>query len=143
MRTVFLQMKGHAMLAPATEQDAELLRGFLPNQILKAKLSGTLKARSVIQNSWIHVIFKLVADNDTDPEWDTPEKVKRSVKLAMRFFKDDVSVIGNKVYFELRSFNFTEMSQDEANRVYTEARDICAARIGVDPETLQVNAERG
>ena len=104
-------------------------------------MSGSLKERSLQQNKWIHAVFRHVADNTLDTEWNTVDKAKRKTKLAMKFFKDDVIVEDNKVFFELRSFSFHEMEQDEANRKYNEARDICAKVLGVSPESLQGQVE--
>jgi len=115
---------------------------FLDNQILQAKIWGSKKPRSLLQNKWIHVIFRIVADNTDDPDWNTPEKVKRNVKMKMKFFEDDVIVEGNKVYFELRSFAFDKMEQNEANIKYDEAKLICAKFLKVSPDELQANAER-
>ena len=65
----------------------------------------------------------------------------RNVKMKMKFFKDDVIVHGNKVYFELRSFAFDKMDHREANIRYEEAKNICAKFLGVTPETLQAEAQ--
>lgn len=129
-------------MVPVSQEDAERLESFKDNQILKNKISGSRKPRSVLQNKWIHAIFRLVAQNTEDPDWSTPERVKRNVKMKMKFFEDDVVVHGNKVYFELRSFAFDEMSQDEANIRYNEAKLICAKFLGVSPESLEAEAQK-
>jgi hypothetical protein len=86
-------------------------------------------------------MFKIVAMNTENPDWNTPEKVKRNVKMKMQFFKDEVIVANNKVYFELRSFAFDAMDQDEANIKYEEAKLICADFMKVKPEALEANAQ--
>ena len=140
MKEAHIQIK-HGMPYPFSEEDKEVFKSFHDNKIIKAKLYGTLKERSVLQNKWIHAIFRYTARDQSNPEWSTPERVKRKVKMAMKFFKDDVVVQDNKVFFELDSFAFDKMEQDRANKVYNDARDICAEFLGVDPETLQVYAE--
>jgi hypothetical protein len=113
-----------------------------PKKIKKQNFNGS-KARP--KNGLFyqfHVIFKKTAENSRDPDWQTPEMVKRNVKMAMRFFKDEVIVHGNRVYFELRSFAFHEMEQSEANRVFSHAVEICAAHLGVEPETLKTESMR-
>ncbi len=137
MIDTYLQLDDQGRLAPVSEEYREELKVFKPNQIIRAKLTGAKKPRSVLQNRWLHAIFRTVADNSSDPDWDTPEKVKRNVKMRMQFFKGDVSVHDNKVYFELRSFAFDKMEQNEANRVYEEAKEICAKQLGVKPEELE------
>ena len=129
-------------LVPVSQEDIEALGTFKPNQILTNKVSGCRKRRSVLQNKWLHSIFRLVAQNIQDPDWDSPEKVKRNVKMAMKFFSDDVVVSGNKVWFELRSFAFDALSQDEANHVYNEAKAVCAKKLGVSVESLEAEAQK-
>jgi hypothetical protein len=136
-----LQIKPDGSLHPFSQEDLEKIRSFAkPNQIVIGHLYGTKKARSLQQNKWIHAMFRLVAENSTYPEWDTPEKVKRNVKLAMKFFANEVIVAGNKVYFQLRSFAFDEMEQNEANIRYEEAKLICARHLKVDPAELEARA---
>jgi len=129
-------------MIPISQEDGEALDTFKDNQILKNQTSGTRKPRSVLQNKWVHAMFRTVASNTEDPEWDTPEKVKRNVKMKMKFFKDEVIVHGNKVYFELRSFAFDEMDHNEANVRYEDAKNICAKFLGVDPQELEAQAQQ-
>jgi len=85
-------------------------------------------------------VFQLTADNSDDPGWNTLEKVKRNVKMIMKFF-DERFIVGDKVYFELRSFAFDQMEHNEANRIFDEAKMICAQKLGVDPEILETQAK--
>jgi hypothetical protein len=127
-------------LYPATPEDADKLKVYVPNQVLRAKITGHKKPRSVQQNRWLFAMFRLVADNSGDPGWSTVEQVKRKVKMMMEFFQERF-VVGDKVYFELRSFAFSELEQDEANRWYNEAKQICAQKLGIDPELLEAQAK--
>src|SRR6056297_373848 len=115
MKKAVLQRKGKA-LVPTSKEHLDTVMAFPENEFLNVSIKGHRRPRSVQQNKWIHAIFRQVAYNTDDPEWNTPEKVKRNVKLAMKFFKDDVVVQGNKVFFELRSFAFDQMDQHEADR---------------------------
>lgn len=141
MKQVSLQRKGNS-LVPFSKEDGNDILSFTENQIITAKLTGSRKQRSLQQNKWIHAMFRLVAMNSDDHEWDTAEKVKRNVKMAMRFFKDDVIVNNNKVYFELRSFAFDKMEHSEANIKYEEAKNICSKHLGCTPEELEAEAKR-
>lgn len=138
MKEIYAQLTDKYELKPVSEEYLEDLKTFTPNQIVKLKVSGTRKQRSVLQNRWLHAIFKTVADNTSDPEWNTTEIVKRNVKMTMKFFKDEIIVHNNKVWFELRSFAFDKMDHNEANRVYDEAKEICAKKLGVNPEDLEM-----
>ena len=129
-------------MVPVSREDIANLESFNDNQILKNKTSGVQKPRSVLQNKWLHAILRYTAANTEHPDWNTPERAKRQVKLKMKFFKDDVIVHGNKVYFELRSFAFDEMDHLEANMRYEEAKNICANFLGVAPEKLESKAQK-
>ena len=126
---------------PYSDEDREKTKAFKLFQIVRAKIYGVQKQRSVQQNKWAHNMFKIVSKNTDDPEWNTPEKTKHRVKLAMKFFTDDVIVEGNKVYFELRSFAFDKMEHREATIKYEEAKLICAKKIKVNPEILEAKAK--
>ena len=137
-----LQLKPNWDLGPFSQEDLDAIKTYKPNQVLKGQLWGTRKIRSLQQNKWVHTMFRIVSQNTEDLEWDTEIKVKRNVKMAMKFFKDDVIVYKNKVYFELRSFAFDQMEQDEANVKYEEAKNICAKKLKVDPATLEARAQQ-
>ena len=141
MKKAVLQRKGKA-LVPTSKEHLDTIMAFPENEFLNVSIKGHRRPRSVQQNKWIHAIFRQVAYNTDDPEWNTPEKAKRNVKLSMKFFKDDVVVQGNKVFFELRSFAFDQMDQHEADRVYDQAKQICADFLGVSVETLETEAKR-
>jgi len=140
VKEIYLQITYNGV-TPISQEDIEVLRAFKVNQIIRAELYGTKKIRSVQQNKWLHAIFRFVSLNTENPDWDTPEKVKRNVKMAMKFFKDDVIVHNNKVYFELRSFAFDKMEAQEANLKYEEAKNICAKFLKVRPEELEAEAK--
>ena len=141
MIEIYAQLNEFNDLKPASKEYADMLRAYKSNQMLRIQIYGTRKQRSVLQNRWVHAMFRIVAANTEDPEWDTLNKVKRKVKMAMHFFKEDVTVQGNKVYFELRSFAFDKMEHNEANVRYEEAKNICAKKLGVDPKTLEAQAK--
>ena len=141
MKEIYLQVTSNGV-APVSQEDIDVLKSFKLNQIVRCELYGTTRARSVQQNKWLHAIFRIVASNTENEDWNTPEKVKRNVKMAMKFFKEDVVVHKNKVWFELRSFAFDKMEQNEADLKYNEAKLICAKFLKINPETLEANAQR-
>ena len=140
MKRVNLQIR-NGLPIPIGDEDKQSLKSFKENQIVRADLYGIKKPRSVLQNNWLHNMFRIVAENTEDEDWNTREKVKKNVKKRMMFIKDGVFVDGKNVYFEFRSFAFDEMEQDEANIKYEEAKLICAKFLGVDPEKLEANAK--
>ena len=140
MKEIVFQKKGKVG-EPFSQEELDKWNEYSENQLIRAETYGIKKIRSVQQNKWIHAIFRFIAANTENPEWDTPVKVKRNVKMAMKFFKDDVIVHGNKVWFELRSFAFDKMEAGEANVKYEEAKLICAKFLNVDPTTLEAEAQ--
>jgi len=52
---------GYALI-PYSDEDMEEAKVYKPNQILRAKLKGTRKERSLQQLKWVHVMFRIVAD---------------------------------------------------------------------------------
>ena len=91
-KKIYFQKTKDGLLRPFSPENADLLKSFKKNQILKCVVSGTMKARSVEQNAWAHAMFKVVSENTDDPRLDTPAKVKRHVKMQMKFFEDTVVV---------------------------------------------------
>lgn len=136
MKKMTAQRKGKTLI-PFSREDLVILKKYKENQPIGLELRGIQDPRSVEQNKAVHAVFRRVASSTDDPDWDTPEKVKRMVKLAMKFFKDDVVVSGNKVFFELRSFAFDKMTHQEANLKFTEALAICAGKLGITIEELE------
>ena len=131
---------GYRSLSVTSQEDLEKLKAYSPNQVLRAKLTGHKRPRSVRQNNWIHAMFKIVSENVEDPNWATPEKVKTMVKMMMGFYEQKFIVKG-QVYFQLRSFAFDSMDQAEADKVYNQAKEICAMKLRVDPEILAAQAK--
>ncbi len=127
-------------LVPASREYADELKAYQHNQIVRCKITGTRKQRSVQQNKWVHAMFRYVAANTDDLEWNTPEAVKYMVKRTMNFF-DYVGIEGEQVFFKLRSFAFDRMEHNEANIRYEDCKNICAKHLGVDPEILEAKAK--
>lgn len=132
----------NGLLRPFSPEDAGALKNFKPNQILRARVSGIKKERSVPQNAMLHACIKLVADNTEDQHWNTPEKVKIQLKHALHFYKSTVVLPDGSIHFELASFAFKNLSQMDANKVCDRSWPILAGKIGISVDTLLKNAER-
>ena len=140
MIDIYCQIKD-GKLIPASREYADELKAYQHNQIVRCKITGTRKQRSVQQNAWVHAMFRYVAANTDDPEWNTPEAVKYMVKRVMNFF-DYVGIEREQVFFKLRSFAFDRMEHNEANIRYEDCKNICAKKLGVDPEILEAEAKK-
>lgn len=141
MIEIFCQIK-NGKLIPASGEYADELKAYKDNQFVRCVITGSRKARSVRQHRYAMWMIRFVSESDDDLDWNSFEGAKRQIKMIMKFFKDDVVVHGNKVYFELRSFSFTTMPQMEADRIYNDVKLICSQRLGCDPADLEANAKR-
>lgn len=136
---------GYRTLSLVSREDLEKIKAYRVYQILRAKLSGHQRPRSVQQNAWAHNMFEIVAQNTEDPEWKSKERAKFCVKMTMKFFdeKNPYLYFRGMAIPNVRSFAFDQMdNQEEANRVFEEAKEICAEKIGVAPYTLEAEARK-
>ena len=140
MIEVDLQYINHA-LVPFSAEAKQLLSDLKPNQLVRAKISGIRKPRSVRQLRLFWACCRTVAENTEDPNWDSAEKVCIQVKLALRFYKEIIVAPDGQIHFELASISFANLSQCDANRIFDRAWPIMAAHIGVKVEELLENAE--
>ncbi len=129
-------------MVPISKEDVDRLNTFKDHQALKNRVSGVQKERSIKQHRWAMWMIRCVSKNDDDPDWNTFDKAKRRIKLAMEFFEEGIIVERGRVYFELKSFSFDEMNQQEANKTYNEIKSFCALRLGCSEEDLEANAKR-
>ncbi len=128
-------------LKPFSQEDKEALQHFKPNQILKCKVSGIRKERSVPQLRLLHACLRTVSENTDDPQWDSVEKAKIQLKHILHFFKSTVVLPNGSIHFELDSFSFANLSQIDANKVCDRSFPILAKKIGVTTKELLANAQ--
>ena len=81
MKTITCQIQ-NGKLTPHSEQDIEDLRDFKENQVLRVKISGTRKARSLKQLRTYWAACSLLAENTDDPKWNDREKVSWQLKTG-------------------------------------------------------------
>ncbi|RLB87959.1 MAG: hypothetical protein DRH26_14525 [Deltaproteobacteria bacterium] len=136
-----MQMKSDYSLVPFSPEAKDLLKNFKPNQIVKVKVSGVKKERSVIQLRLFWACCRTVADNTEDESWNTPDKVCIQIKIALKFFKSIIVTPDNHVHFDLDSISFENLSQVNANKIFDRSWPIMAKKIGVSVDTLLQNAE--
>lgn len=134
----------NSTLKPFSPEDAEALKNFKPNQILRAKVSGIRKVRSVPQLRLFFACCRTVVDNTEDPNWNNVDKVKNQVKIALQFIDLNKSIVDEKGIFHphYRSICFAELGHLEANNFFDRAWPILAKKIGVSVDDLLRNAER-
>lgn len=142
MSTVDMQLKGE-VLVPFSKEARAALSKFKQNQIVKTKVSGFKKERSVRQLRLFFACCRTVVDNTEDPNWDNVDKVKNQVKVALQFIDLNRSIVDKKGVFHphYRSICFDELGHMEANNFFDRAWPILAGKIGVTVNDLLRNAE--
>ncbi len=137
MREITFQKRG-GVAVPFLEDDAEKWAEFRENQLTRHKVSGTTKERSYQQLKMLHACLKIVSSNTEDKNWNTPEKAKLSLKVALHFIDPGVVIVDKQgnVHFRYRSFGYDDLQHMEANKVFDRAFPILADVIGITEEEL-------
>jgi len=134
--------KRNGVLVPFSKEDQDALKNYQDNQILKAKVTGIRKERSVPQLRLFWACCRTVADNTEDPQWNDPDKVCIQVKLALKFFKKVIVTPDGSIHFDLDSISFKNLGQIEANKIFDRAWPVMAKKLGITEQELLENAER-
>ena len=116
--------------------DASMLSEFKLFQILKAKLYGVLKPRSVIQLHLYWALCGVVAGNLEDM---TKEDVDFEVKVKLKHIKS-FKVIKGATYIEVDSIAFRNLPHLEACNFFDRAFSVMAKMINVTLDELMANA---
>ncbi len=143
MVDVALQINSDGTLKPYALEDREALSDFMPNQIVRAKITGATKARSYPQLKLYFVICKIVADNLDDPEWSDKNKVSFQVKVALRFYDRDKSIVdeyGTR-HIVWRSVSYKNLKHLEACNYFNKAYDFLSDKLGCSVEELLIMGE--
>lgn len=145
MKELMLQLKDN-ILVPFSIEDQEILREFKNNQILKSKLSGTTKKRSLTQLNLYWKVCSIMAEllSDHNNIWDKADidfEVKiRAAKKKPALIKRFKSVAG-VVYLEPISTSFANMKHLEACNFYNIALSEMAEMAKMTVEDLVVLAK--
>ena len=135
--------KRNGIPVPFTNEDAEKWANFAENQVTKHKVSGVRKERSYQQLKMIHSCLKLVVENTEQSNWNSLEKAKLSLKVALNFFDPGVVIVDKQgtVHMKYRSFGYDDLEHMEANHVFDRALPILAGVIGVSVEEMLMEAD--
>jgi len=141
MQELFVQRKSDS-LVPNSQEDSEILREFQTNKLLRIKVYGVKKPRSVLQLNMFWACCQTVTDNTQDGQWNTKEKVAFQVKVALNFVDLNKTIVDPKgnVHFHYRSISFKQLPHMEACRFFDRAWEIMAAKIGVTVDKLLENS---
>ena len=142
MIEIAIQQTPDGNLKPYSREDAEELKNFKPYQILRAKITGVAKDRSVPQNAMLHACVRFVADNTDDIQWNDPAKTKIQLKHLLHYYKTTVVLPDGSIHFELDSFSFARLKQMKANKIFDRAWPFLAKKIGITVDNLLKNADK-
>ena len=133
---------------PVSPEDQEKANTFPENKFLKCIVTGTTKARSIIQLNTFFACCKYVADNVKEYDlnhpkytdgsyWNTKKKVAFQCKVAIHFVDDSQTIVyKNEIRFHYRSISVDNLKHLEACKFFDRAFELLALRIGVNTETL-------
>lgn len=143
MQEVILQLKNDYSTHPFTEEDLEKLKEYKPNQLLKCKIWGAKKPRSLKQFKLFHGVLRTIVANTEHPNWNSLEKAKHSLKVALHYVHEGVVAVDKQgtVHFSYRSFGYADLPHMEACNVFKRSWPILAKVIGVSEEELLENVE--
>jgi hypothetical protein len=136
MIEIMAQIKPGGVIDPHTTEDYErMMEKYKVHQIVKLKISGAEKERSLPELNLFNACAKLVADNMDDPKFNTKEKVKIQAKIDLKFIEGFV-VTNDNVQAILKTLSFTKTNQAESHRFISQALDYFAEVLGITTEKL-------
>lgn len=123
---------------PYSQEDLDELKGFHPNQLVRVKVYGTTKERSLQQLRLYWMCCTKVADNIEDYRWNTKDKTDFQCRVALHFVDPNITVVrpDGQVMFKYRSISFANLKHIEACRYFDRAFEIMAVKIDVTVEKL-------
>ena len=132
-----LQFKD-GLYVPFTEEDLELAKDWKDNQVLRAKISGVKKPRSYQQLKMFFAVARQVATNTEDSNWNTSDKVKEQVKVALQFIDTERIIVkpNGDVHIPYRSIAFDSLGHMEACNFFDRSWPVMAKHLGVTPDEL-------
>ena len=140
MKEVLLQLKDN-VLVPFSIEDQDIIRNFKNNQVLKAKLTGTTKARSYKQLRKYWATCKKTADNTEAPGWKTKEQVDFQCRVALRFYDPDLIIAkpDGSIAFHYRSIAIANLDHIAACGFFDFAFEVMAEHLKISVEELLKN----
>lgn len=142
MKQLAMQVKNKT-LRPFAQEDLELFQEFKENQIVTVKVQGVKKSRSYQQLKLFFAVLRTVVENTEHPNWNSLEKAKHSLKVALHYVHEGVTAVDRHgtVHFSFRSFGYAELPHMEACNVFSRSWPILAKVIGISEDELLKNVE--
>ncbi len=148
MIEIVTQPQANWLLKPYAIEDMEKLKTYKQNQILKTRIWGIQKQRSVEQLNTFMACCQFVANNVTEYDinhkkydngnnWNTKAKAAFMVKIALHFTDDSKTVVyNNQVHFYYRSLSFKNLKHLDACFFFDRAFPLLAMRLGMEVEDM-------
>jgi hypothetical protein len=130
-----IDYKTKSIRAMDSEAWTAIAEKFQDHKIVTVKVSGIEKHRSIPELNLFHSCVKLTSEMTDDVEWNTPDKAKLQLKIALQFF-DNIVVSGPKVFFTPGSLSFTAANQAKSHSFIKEAIKHMANKLDVEPDVL-------
>ncbi len=137
MKELTAQIK-RKVLYPFSPEDQDELAGYHDNQVVRVKVYGTEKQRSLKQLRKYFATCAKVAENTDDFQWNTKNKVDFHCRVALHFVDDTVSAVrpDGTVVFSYRSISYDNLKHIDACRYFDRAFEIMAMKINSTVEKL-------
>ncbi len=125
-------------LLPYGKESIEIARDYNPNQIIRSKIYGIRKQRSVVQLNLYWSVCGVVAANTEHPQWDTKNKTDFQCRVAADFRDPNVVAVkpDGQVVFQYMSISFPNLGHIEACNYFDRAYDVMGKFLGVSVEEL-------
>jgi len=122
---------------PLSEVDKDIVKEYKQYQIVKLKITGVQKPRSVKQLGTYFAGCRLLSENTDDQKWNDYKKVDWQLRNRLQFYDHDLTlVINGNVQFKVRSISFKNLRHAEACNYFDRAFEMMSEFLGVDVDTL-------
>ena len=136
MKDISAQIQ-NGQFVPYSEVDKDIVKEYKQNEIVKLKITGVQKPRSVKQLGTYFAACKLLSENTDDPKWNDYKKVDWQLRNRLQFYDYDLTlVINGNVQFKVRSISFKNLKHAEACNYFDRAFELMAKFLGVDVDSF-------
>ena len=101
---------------PFNDEDREKAKEYKPYQIVRTKVYGIKKERSLVQLNLYWASCGFIADNTDNKQWNTKSKVDFQCRVGAHFVDPDLIVVrrDGSIQFSYRSIAFKNLAHIEA-----------------------------
>lgn len=137
MKELSTQLRDNS-LHPFSEEDLEVLREYRPNQLIRTKLYGIKKPRSLKQLKLYWGTCTLVSENTENKLWNTKNKVDFQCRVELHFVDPEVVVVkpDGTVVFKYLSIAFKNLGHIEACNYFDRAFEVMAKFLDITSDRL-------